>query len=41
MHVDFFNARQAGAPGALEDLVARCINKAPFSASNPKDADCG
>jgi hypothetical protein len=41
MHVDFFNARQAGAPGVLEDLVARCINKAPFSASNPKDADCG
>jgi len=26
---------------ALEDLVARCINKAPFTASNPKDADCG
>jgi hypothetical protein len=38
MHVDFFNAWQAGT---LEDLVARCINEAPFTASNPKDADCG
>jgi hypothetical protein len=38
MHVDFFNAWQEGTP---EDLVARCINDAPFSASNPKDADCG
>jgi hypothetical protein len=27
--------------GTLEDLVARCINKAPFTASNPKPADCG
>src|SRR5919107_1472070 len=27
MHVDFFNAWQEGT---LEDLVARCINKAPF-----------
>ncbi len=38
MHVDFFNAWQAGT---LEDLVARCINEAPFTSSNPKDADCG
>ena len=38
MHADFFNAWQEGT---LEDLVARCINKAPFTASNPKDADCG
>src|SRR5829696_5326140 len=38
MHADFFNAWQEGA---LEDLVKRCINDAPFSASNPKDADCG
>jgi hypothetical protein len=38
MHVDFFNAWQ---PRALEDLVKRCINNAPFTASNPKPADCG
>jgi hypothetical protein len=38
MHTDFFNAWQAGT---LEDLVARCINDAPFTATNPKDADCG
>jgi Domain of unknown function (DUF1996) len=38
MHVDFFNAWQEGT---LEDLVARCINEAPFTSSNPKDADCG
>jgi hypothetical protein len=37
MHADFFNAWQAGT---LEDLVARCINKAPFTASNPKPQDC-
>jgi hypothetical protein len=37
MHVDFFNAWQVGA---LEDLVARCINKAPFTSSNPKPLDC-
>jgi hypothetical protein len=37
MHVDFFNAWQEGA---LEDLVARCINKAPFTTTNPKDSDC-
>src|SRR5918992_767281 len=33
MHADFFNAWQEGA---LEDLVARCINAAPFTSSNPK-----
>jgi hypothetical protein len=38
MHVDFFNVWQAGT---LEDLVARCINKAPFTATNPKPTDCG
>jgi hypothetical protein len=38
MHADFFNAWQEGT---LEDLVARCINGGPFTASNPKDADCG
>jgi Domain of unknown function (DUF1996) len=39
MHVDFFNAWDQPK---LDDLVARCINEAPmFSASNPKDADCG
>jgi hypothetical protein len=37
MHADFFNAWQEGT---LEDLVARCINGGPFTASNPKDADC-
>jgi hypothetical protein len=37
MHADFFNAWQLGT---LEDLVARCINKAPFRASNPKPQDC-
>jgi hypothetical protein len=37
MHADFFNAWQAGA---LEDLVARCINAGPFTASNPKPSDC-
>jgi hypothetical protein len=37
MHVDFFNAWDQPK---LEDLVARCINKGPFSASNPKPADC-
>jgi hypothetical protein len=37
MHADFFNAWQVGA---LEDLVARCINKAPFTSSNPKPTDC-
>ena len=38
MHVDFYNAWQEGT---LEDMVARCINEAPFTSSNPKDADCG
>jgi hypothetical protein len=38
MHVDFFNAWLAGT---LKDLVDRCINEAPFTSSNPKDADCG
>jgi hypothetical protein len=38
MHVDFFNAWQEGT---LEDLVARCINKAPFTSRNPKPKDCG
>jgi hypothetical protein len=37
MHVDFFNAWQAGT---LEDLVARCINEAPFTTSNKKPTDC-
>jgi hypothetical protein len=37
MHVDFFNAWQAGT---LEDLVARCINAGPFTASKPKPQDC-
>jgi hypothetical protein len=37
MHADFFNAWQEGA---LEDLVARCINAGPFTASNPKPQDC-
>jgi hypothetical protein len=37
MHADFFNAWQEGT---LEDLVARCINKAPFSAMNAKPPDC-
>jgi hypothetical protein len=38
MHIDFFNAWDQAR---LEDLVARCINKAPFTPSNPKPADCG
>jgi hypothetical protein len=37
MHADFFNAWQEGK---LEDLVARCINAAPFTSSNPKPTDC-
>jgi len=37
MHADFFNAWQEGA---LEDLVARCINAGPFTTSNPKPTDC-
>jgi Domain of unknown function (DUF1996) len=38
MHADFFNAWDQAK---LEDLVDRCINEAPFTASNMKDADCG
>jgi Domain of unknown function (DUF1996) len=37
MHADFFNAWQKGA---LKDLVARCINASPFTASKPKPRDC-
>jgi len=37
MHADFFNAWQVGT---LEDVVARCINKAPFTATNKKPPDC-
>jgi hypothetical protein len=50
MHVDFFNAWQPpqqppptppAVDGTLEDLVVRCINKAPsFTSSNPKPKDC-
>ena len=38
MHVDFFNAWDQPK---LEDLVARCINAGPFTATKPKPADCG
>jgi hypothetical protein len=38
MHVDFFNAWDQPK---LEDLVARCINPGPFSATKPKPPDCG
>jgi Domain of unknown function (DUF1996) len=37
MHADFFNAWQEGK---LEDLVKRCINGGPFTATNPKPKDC-
>jgi Domain of unknown function (DUF1996) len=37
MHADFFNAWQKGA---LKDLVNRCINAGPFTATNPKPKDC-
>jgi Domain of unknown function (DUF1996) len=37
MHADFFNAWQEGT---LEDLVARCINAGPFTATKPKPKDC-
>jgi hypothetical protein len=37
MHADFFNAWQEGA---LEDLVKRCINAGPFTATNAKPQDC-
>jgi len=38
MHADFFNAWDQQK---LEDLVDRCINTGPFTATNPKPADCG
>jgi hypothetical protein len=44
MHVDFFNAWQPfqqPRDGSLEDLVARCINAGPFTATKPKPTDCG
>ena len=37
MHADFFNAWEEGK---LAELVERCINAAPFTASNPKPAEC-
>jgi Domain of unknown function (DUF1996) len=37
MHVDFFNA---WVQPKLEDLVARCINAGPFTATKPKPIDC-
>ena len=37
MHADFFNAWQKGK---LKDLVNRCINAGPFTASPPKPEDC-
>jgi hypothetical protein len=37
MHADFFNAWDQPA---LNDLVNRCINAGPFSASNPKPREC-
>ena len=43
MHVDFFNAWQPfqqPLDGSLEDLVARCINAGPFTATKPKPTDC-
>jgi hypothetical protein len=38
MHVDFFNA---WVQPKLEDLVARCINAGPFTATKRKPSDCG
>jgi hypothetical protein len=38
MHADFFNAWDQQR---LDELVRLCINKAPFTATNPKDAQCG
>jgi hypothetical protein len=38
MHADFFNAWDQQR---LDELVQLCINKAPFTATNPKDAQCG
>jgi Domain of unknown function (DUF1996) len=43
MHVDFFNAWQPfqkPLDGTLDDLVTRCINPGPFSATKPKPIDC-
>jgi hypothetical protein len=37
MHADFFNAWQKGT---LKDMVNRCINAGPFTASRPKPKDC-
>ncbi len=37
MHADFFNAWEERR---LAELVERCINAAPFTASNPKPAEC-
>ena len=37
MHADFFNAWDQPA---LKDLVNRCINAGPFTATNPKPQDC-
>jgi len=37
MHADFFNAWNQPK---LEDLVNRCINAGPFTASNPKPPGC-
>jgi len=38
MHADFFNAWDQQR---LDELVQLCINKAPFTASNPKPQECG
>ena len=38
MHADFFNAWDQQR---LDELVQLCINKAPFTATNRKDAQCG
>jgi hypothetical protein len=38
MHADFFNAWDQQR---LDELVQLCINKAPFTATNPKDPQCG
>jgi hypothetical protein len=37
MHAGFFNAWNQQR---LDELVQLCINKAPFTATNPKDAQC-
>ena len=38
MHADFFNAWDQQR---LDELVQLCINKAPFTATNQKDPQCG